>query len=195
MVQPRLRPTAGGRRGGDNGLKSRQRGGKRRRPGCRTPPRPAGDRNAAAPHLPTQRRHSAEAALPGPVASALPRPSLPPSPSQAQARARQFRPALLHLRPAACTVGSRTAASLLRAHSARISAFRSSRLAEQMNSPFPTRSLSVRENCNLGSHRPPPWSRSNLPGESSLRQRMGGLSKMESSQVTLFKIRCGICIQ
>lgn len=155
--QPRLRPRAGGRRGADNGLKPHQRGGERRRPGCRsrsaahtrtTRPEPG---NAAGPHLPTQRRHGAEAA---PARGrrkrrsqeAAPPPRPPPAsaasalPPQARARGRQFRPGLLRLRPA---VGSRATASLLRAHSAPLPAFRSSRLAHQMHSPFPTRSPST----------------------------------------------------
>lgn len=141
--------------GGDNGAKPHQRGGERRRPGCRsrsaahtrtTRPEPGN----GGPHLPTQqRRHGAEAA---PARGRRKRRSqeaaLPPPGSGAPApRVRRFRP------PPA-SAGAREAvppgpplrlrpASLLRAHSAPLPAFRSSRLAHQMHSPFPTRSPST----------------------------------------------------
>lgn len=146
---PRLRASRGsgpapvGRRGADNGLNrtsaAESAGGRAAAPGRQhtratawslgtVRPSPADaappwrGSGVAGPRTP-------EAALPGSGAPP-PRPPLPP-PRQARARGRQFRP------------GPPPPASgfLLRAHPAWLPAFRSSRLAHQMHSPFPHASV------------------------------------------------------
>lgn len=168
--QPRLRPRAGGRRGADNGLKPHQRGGERRRPGCRsrsaahtraTRPEPG---NAAGPHLPTQRRHGAEAAPargrrkrrsqeaappprppPASAASALPpasagaREAVPPGPAPpASGRGLPG-----HGFPASCPLCP-------------ASRFPELPAGTPDAQPLPRALAFHRENCNLGSNRPPP---------------------------------------